>query len=415
MKRNTQKGITLIALIITIIILLILAGIALNLTLGENGIINIAKRAQIETQKANEKEQITLAVANSKMDNVVDKKDEIATAEQLKEKLTSTNSNVEVIDNGDNTITVIYKDTNREYLLDEQRNIEYIGEYISDSGLKIKKGSVKVTRDIQGNVGINSVTRPKETYINFEVDTLGDFKEVTIEPSLPHKITDNGSYKFIITGTKENGETKTLEYTKDVNFYIDGPTQYLKFNGTSHIQTDIQQTDIADECTIAFKLKLISNFQQANMGVFGNHTTGQGILMQFGGYGVVNVDGVVLNYLPYYDEWIDIIVTRKDRTTKLYIDQQFIGEYSPNLTAYPEFFIGLSWDRSYDRRMYGEMSCFKVWTKAMTEQEVKHLDLFSEEVTINPEHIYRNIILKSEEEVNKIGTFIGTGHEFINN
>ena len=65
--------------------------------------------------------------------------------------------------------------------------------------------------------------------------------------------------------------------------------------------------------------------------------------------------------------------------------------------------------------MYGEMSCFKVWTKAMTEQEVKHLDLFSEEVTINPEHIYRNIILKSEEEVNKIGTFIGTGHEFINN
>ena len=80
MKSNLEKGITLIALIITIIILLILAGIALNLTLGENGIINIAKRAQIETQKANEKEQITLDVDNSKMDNVVDKKDEIATA-----------------------------------------------------------------------------------------------------------------------------------------------------------------------------------------------------------------------------------------------------------------------------------------------------------------------------------------------
>lgn len=40
-----QNGITLIALVITIIILLILAGIAISLTIGENGIINIAKQA----------------------------------------------------------------------------------------------------------------------------------------------------------------------------------------------------------------------------------------------------------------------------------------------------------------------------------------------------------------------------------
>ena len=37
-----QKGITLIALVITIIILLILAGVVINLTLGENGIIRLA-------------------------------------------------------------------------------------------------------------------------------------------------------------------------------------------------------------------------------------------------------------------------------------------------------------------------------------------------------------------------------------
>lgn len=40
-----NKGITLIALVITIIILLILTGVVLNLTIGENGIINLAKRA----------------------------------------------------------------------------------------------------------------------------------------------------------------------------------------------------------------------------------------------------------------------------------------------------------------------------------------------------------------------------------
>ncbi len=43
MKR--QNGITLIALVITIIILLILAGVTLNLTLGEHGIIKMAEKA----------------------------------------------------------------------------------------------------------------------------------------------------------------------------------------------------------------------------------------------------------------------------------------------------------------------------------------------------------------------------------
>lgn len=40
-----QNGITLIALVITIIILLILAGITISLTLGEHGIINMGEKA----------------------------------------------------------------------------------------------------------------------------------------------------------------------------------------------------------------------------------------------------------------------------------------------------------------------------------------------------------------------------------
>ena len=46
MKRNLrEKGITLIALVVTIIILLILAGVTLNLVLGQNGLINKAQLA----------------------------------------------------------------------------------------------------------------------------------------------------------------------------------------------------------------------------------------------------------------------------------------------------------------------------------------------------------------------------------
>lgn len=41
-----QKGITLIALVITIVVLIILAGVAISLTLTDNGIFNRAKQGR---------------------------------------------------------------------------------------------------------------------------------------------------------------------------------------------------------------------------------------------------------------------------------------------------------------------------------------------------------------------------------
>ena len=41
-----QKGITLVALVVTIIVLIILAGISISLILGDNGIITKAKEAR---------------------------------------------------------------------------------------------------------------------------------------------------------------------------------------------------------------------------------------------------------------------------------------------------------------------------------------------------------------------------------
>lgn len=53
---DKEKGITLIALIITIIILLILAGVTISLTLGDNGLFNTAKRAVSNYTNAAEQE-----------------------------------------------------------------------------------------------------------------------------------------------------------------------------------------------------------------------------------------------------------------------------------------------------------------------------------------------------------------------
>ena len=58
--KNSVQGITLIALVVTIIVLLILAGIALNLTIGENGIFSRAEKAANTWRNAETNEQLAL-------------------------------------------------------------------------------------------------------------------------------------------------------------------------------------------------------------------------------------------------------------------------------------------------------------------------------------------------------------------
>ena len=54
---RSRRGITLIALVVTIIILIILAGVSINIVLGENGIINMAKKAKEDMEIATQDEQ----------------------------------------------------------------------------------------------------------------------------------------------------------------------------------------------------------------------------------------------------------------------------------------------------------------------------------------------------------------------
>ena len=51
---KNKKGITLVALVVTIVVLLILAGVSINLVLGNNGIIAKAKEAETKSAEASE-------------------------------------------------------------------------------------------------------------------------------------------------------------------------------------------------------------------------------------------------------------------------------------------------------------------------------------------------------------------------
>ena len=71
--QKNERGITLIALVVTIIVLIILAGISINLVLGDNGIITKAKEARENYAIAADEEKGILAGGESLIDELLAK------------------------------------------------------------------------------------------------------------------------------------------------------------------------------------------------------------------------------------------------------------------------------------------------------------------------------------------------------
>ncbi len=114
-----KKGITLISLVVTIIVLLILAGVTIATLTGDNGILTRATEAKNKTEEAQEKESLELAVTSSQMEDVntlgIDKENlENAIKQQF-----GNNKDFSVTDNGDGSFLVNMNDTQRMYYIDE--------------------------------------------------------------------------------------------------------------------------------------------------------------------------------------------------------------------------------------------------------------------------------------------------------
>ena len=86
MKR-TESGITLIALVVTIVVLLILAGVSLSLVLENNGIINKAKDAEVVTRAGSVEDEVTLWKADQYLAGETN--DTAETEEEMLARLTS--------------------------------------------------------------------------------------------------------------------------------------------------------------------------------------------------------------------------------------------------------------------------------------------------------------------------------------
>ena len=78
MKTKEMKGITLIALVITIVVLLILAGVSINLLLGDNGIITKATEAKDSYSKSAVKEKVGFLLNEYTIDKATGENEDFA-------------------------------------------------------------------------------------------------------------------------------------------------------------------------------------------------------------------------------------------------------------------------------------------------------------------------------------------------
>ena len=207
MKTKEMKGITLITLVITIVVLMILAGVSINTVLGDDGIIKKAKEAAETTKRASAEEEMNRLV----LEYQLAKNDE--TLESfLQEKVTEGRIDG-VTDNGDGTITITKKVEGKDYTITVKKP--------AAPTPSVKVGAIRVVSDSTGagsSLGEASTRKGTTLYIMIESTISGG--TTTVSPQVPYAVTENGTYKFTVTGTV-NGTAYTKEVSVEVNQFKD--------------------------------------------------------------------------------------------------------------------------------------------------------------------------------------------------
>ena len=229
MKRKTekklrfnQKGITLIALVITIIVLLILAAVSIATLTGENGILTRATDAKEQTEIAEEKEAIGLAYNGVMAEN----KGNGVSSGELEIELHN-NGRTDAHATGENPITVTF-DSGRSYTVDNNGNIE-----ISD-GNEDNDGTTLVNMFIAGERCENPDNCDNEEHLH-----VGDYLKYT--PSNPTASTadmEDNPLKSQYTGVED---TQTYTVNSNTKWQVIGLSedrQHVLLTTESPIQKD---------------------------------------------------------------------------------------------------------------------------------------------------------------------------------
>ena len=215
MKIQENKAITLIALVITIIVLIILAGVAINLTLGQNGLFARAKQASENYRIAKEKEELQLEIADIQT-QIIKEEGRVATLQDLYNKIDKIKfaieiSNDEIADIDSTIVNPTYAVVNKiesNIYFTVDKKLEIIKVEVKEKATQ-KAEIVKVSNTTWSNGKATVELTTKETgTIEYKVGEGGIYQPGTTISNL-----SNGD---IVYARVNNNGTYTDEETKEI-------------------------------------------------------------------------------------------------------------------------------------------------------------------------------------------------------
>ena len=317
-KLKESKGITLIALVITIIVLLILAGVTIATLTGDNGILGKANDAKTQTEQAKEDENLKIAIAGSygtdgKL-NLKDLKDNL-TNQGIDYDKNNTGFPLEVIVNG------------------EKKKIDANGNIIeSIQSLKTKGTVFKDTTTLEDTYG-NQVKIPK----GFKIanDSATDVTGGIVIEDATYTNTIGSQFVWIPVGTGENAIKKANKETVDIAL---GRYSFTKNSDGTVTTSEFSDRDYTEDTTAShnsnYKNAIAKDIEAFETSVKNNHG------YYIGRYeaGVVDYDSSVLtsntnketNWTGYTGDNIKL-VCKKEQQVWNYVTQNKASELSRDM------------------------------------------------------------------------------------
>ena len=204
MEKNKRKsrGITLVTLVVTIIVLLLLAGIAIATLGGENGLFSKVKQSREKYSIAEAKEKLELEISNLQID--LEGKGE----DLKKEDLPKINKeDIDVRDTTNFPVEVIYK--NYKFEIDSSFKVNYIGEanetiitYTTEPEGYTNQNKIKVLVKISNPKGIKLIFKPGETD--------GIIPQNKTTAGVDFSVTQNGHYILNVEDVDGNKISKDI-------------------------------------------------------------------------------------------------------------------------------------------------------------------------------------------------------------
>ena len=260
-KTKEAKGITLIALVITIIVLLILAGVAIATLTGDNGILKKAGDAKTQTEQAKEDENLKIAIAGSYgTDGKLNLKD-------LKDNLENQGINYDKNNTGFPLEVTVNGEKKK---IDANGNVTVKLESVADSKTKgTVFDDVTTLEDTYGN----QVKVPK----GFKIasDSATDVTGGIVIEDATYTNTIGSQFVWIPVGTGENAIKKANKETVDIALgryeftkNSDGTIKTSEYSGSSYTEDTTASHNSSRGNAIAKDIEKFKTSANSNHGYY---------------------------------------------------------------------------------------------------------------------------------------------------